>query len=478
MKTNTYEAFIRSGQHRLGEAAMAMEATGFHLDVDFCREQAEVARRDEQRDLLALRGHLDALGVQSDEPDAIWSSPKQMVELFHETLGAPHSPVGRKGPVRDGKISTDGAALEWIGREVPKLAALTAGVIQLRRTRGCVKYLEKLPRYVAKDGRVHPVLGAASDDDDRSGAITGRFGMKNPEGQQIPRNKRKDVYRIRRAFGAAPGKALVVVDYSALEVVLLAHYLVDMFNDRQLLGMVQPGAPDIHSVNARQVFGGQLGWERAGIPVASAPLEWFKNPDDPTAAQTALPEYKELRDLIKEVWYGLTYGKTAYGFGGSLLDANNRPIGEDRAEEIVRGLLDALPGLRMYQEGVAEYVLEHGGIHSLSGRWCDVSFLLDMGSNGARNRAIRRCLNFPMQAGGADVVGAAMVAVHFDEWLRSRGWRIVLQVHDELILEGPEDGAVEALARVRMLCEGVLSGVLMAPLQTSGGTGRNWEEAK
>ena len=85
MKTNTYDAFLRSGQHRLGEAAMAMEATGFHLDVDFCREQAEAARRDEQRDLLALRGHLDVLGVQA--PVRTLRRPANLEDLFLKLAG-------------------------------------------------------------------------------------------------------------------------------------------------------------------------------------------------------------------------------------------------------------------------------------------------------------------------------------------------------------------------------------------------------
>lgn len=493
-------------------AVIAMERRGFVLDVDFCNAKAAEAREDERKALNRLwELYYDCTGQQPDhwaeqiDVDAIWSSPKQLQALVHGELGMPRSPVWKKGKVKDGEVKLDEVALEWIrarlksqGRAtwseetVERYRDLLQGIINLRRVRGCLKYLTKLPTYVGPDGRVHPVCGPAGDDDDRVGAVTGRLAVKNPEGQQIPRNKKKDRYRIRRAFIAPPGRRLVVADYSALEVVIMAHICLHLFGDDQLARMVAVGAPDIHSTNARKVFGELLGWsteEAAKIIGCKVPpgapeyvrdfeLGMFKCPHKPECKECPSENAvgKGLRDLIKAIWYGLMYGKGAYGFGASLTDGNGNPIGEEKAGEIVEGLLDAVPAVRKYQAWVRVFIKQHGGIPSLAGRWCPLADLLREGTRWAEDRAWRRALNYPMQAGGADIVGAAMVLIEADDLLRELGFGVILQIHDELILEGPEENADAALERVMYLMTHCFK--LLVPLQVSGHHGKNWDEAK
>lgn len=454
----------------IDQAVVAMEQYGFLLDAEYCGIQEARARDEEASILLSLREELAALGVPSEDPDAIWSSPKQMVGLLHGTLGLPKSPVWKKGKVKldKGEVKTDEAALAWIALRAPHVRGLIGKIIELRRTRGCIKYLSKLPTYIGPDGRIHPTCGPAGDGDDRAGALTGRLAFKHPEGQQMPNSEEKDKYDIRRAFIAGPGNVLVVADYSALEVVILAHILIVLFGDPQLAELTKPGAPDIHSVNARKVFGTHLGWtDDEGRKVAEYDLAEFKK-------KGSFGE--KLRKLIKTIWYGLMYGKGAYGFGSSLTDDEGNPIGEELAGRIVDALLAEIPGIRRYQEWVRQFIWEHLGIPSLGGRWCPLADLIKMGSAWAMGRAWRRALNFPMQASGADIVGAAMVLVHNDPQLREWGFRVILQIHDEIVLEGPEEHAEEARLRVKYLMENAYA--LAVGLQVQAKVAKCWSDGK
>jgi DNA polymerase I len=443
-----------------------MERRGIGFNSGLCGDKLQIATSDELTALLHLSQVLGGLGVvwEGDARD-IWSSPSQMVRLFHEEkyLGLGHAPVCKKGKVKDGKVSTDGASLEWLALQNPRVSELVAGIIRLKRVRSGIKYLTKLPSH-ALNGRIHPVTGPASDGDDRVGTITGRLAMKNPEGQQIPRDAKKDPYKLRELFIAGEGCSLVSGDYTALEVVVFAHILKSEFRDSQLAEETAPGAPDFHSVNARRVFGKFLGWTLpGGRKVNECQLADFKQD----------PEVKYLRDLIKAVWYGLMYGKGAYGFGSSLMGTDGMPIGEAKAQAVVDGLMAGLPSLALYQEGIHKKLARYGEVRSLSGRRCYVKPLL--ASRKTYGMAYRRSLNFPMQAGAADIMAHALVSVH------EAGLPVVLQVHDELILDAPSgaDGVrrAETELRAHMLSAGQKMGLVVS-LQVSTGTGSNWHECK
>lgn len=458
-------------------AVAAMERAGVRLDTDFLRAGELSARHDQQTERLALRhwvkdvGWMEPTSTSREWADSLWTSPQKLQVFLHSKLGIniPKSPFWKFGKVKEGEVKLDGVALDYLAGRHKEHRANLKRLIQLRRTTGALKYLAKLPGFIGPDGLVHPTFGAAGDADDRSGAITGRQACKNPELQQIPRDKKKDRYRIRTGFIAGPGEALVVLDYSALEVVILAHILIALFGDYQLAEMIAPGAPDIHSVNAVRVFRDVLGYpgfENADAWIAAHPKDGIKNHPDKMV--------REARDLIKAIWYGLQYGKERYGFGNTLFDAHGDPIGEDAAGRMVDGIKDVLPGLRRYQEWVQDYIDTHGGICDLGGRWCDLRELL-AGDKWSRARAYRRALNFPMQGGGATIVGAAMAKTAFDPVLQALGYQLVLSVHDELHFRGPARHAEEALERAKFL---MTDFPLYVPLQVAGSTADNWEEAK
>lgn len=483
---------LRDHLAAIDDAVVTMERAGVRLDAGYCESAARVAARDEREALARLRRWADAVGWPEtyapdmrSRVDGTWSSNLRLPVFLHSPLGAnlECSPVWDKGEVADRTVdgaSTDRAALRWLrdraherGDELNRdgLDAL----MDLRRVRSGRKYLEKFPRFAGADGLIHPVFGPAGDQDDRVGAVSGRLACKIPELHQVPRDPEKDRYRVRRAIVAGPGEALVVVDASALEVVILASLCSILFGDTQLPGMVAPGAPDVHSTNARRIFGDLLGWE---IPAEHppAPCGSRRVADIPVEVFKRHPHGKWLRDTIKRVWYGLQYGKGDHGFGATLLDARGNPIGVKRAHEIREGLLDAVPAIRRYQDWVRWWIGRHGGMPSLLGRWCDLRDLM-AGPEWARARAWRRALNYPMQAGAADVINTAMVLVANHPRIRALGWVLILQVHDELVLRGPAESADEVLDVVK----GVMVSCFPLPgvqLGCSGGISTNWEEGK
>ncbi len=281
------------------------------------------------------------------------------------------------------------------------------------------------------------------------------------------------------------GYTLLVADYAALEVVILADLCKRLFGDEQLVAMVAPGAPDIHVENAKLVFGGYLGWtvpatclsdgkkvecKYAGLRVDEIPSGEFKKH----------PYGAILRGMIKTVWYGLQYGKGAYGF--STLDGpDGKPIGEKVAANMLGGIEKAVPAIFKWQRWCRDYVDEHRGIYSLGGRWCPLYAETEPNApDWLRARAYRRAYNFPMQATGAEIIGDAMVRVGADTVLRSMGFTVRLQVHDELVLRGPLREVEGAKNRVKGHMEAATANgtPLLVPLQVSAGHGANYFEAK
>ena len=189
----------------------------------------------------------------------------------------------------------------------------------------------------------------------------------------------------------------------------------------------------------------------------------------PVAEFKSHPFGKICRDLVKTIWYGMAYGKGAYGFS-TLIGADGKPIGEEVAGQMVDALLSAVPGMRRWFAWVEAFVREHHGIYSLGGRWCDLS--LEMaGDEWNHRRAFRRAYNFPCQSTGADIISDAMVRISRCPLLRALNYRMCLQVHDELVLRGPLADVDEAMTLVcNHMTSATANGVpLLFPIQVSAG---------
>lgn len=484
-RATAWPAYVRprniiKSQAELSKTLCRMEAAGIGLDLPYFERQAAVAHVDLEDVLVAL----DRFG-----PRETWASWQQLQALFTARQMSP-SPIWRLGLVKAGEVKTDRVALQWMYRNhTGDDKELIRLVLELRRITSSVKYLDKLPRYV-RDGLIHPVVGPASDSDDRVGAKTGRLAMKNPEGQQIPRDPSKDRYAIRKGFVPLPGEKMIVCDSSQLEVVSLAHICKALFNDDQLCIAVDPtrnGGVDFHAENARRVFGVFLGERHPdGTELSSIPAGSWK--------KEAYLAHK--RDLIKTIWYGLQYGKGGYGFGNTLLDQHGEPIGREQGDLLVKGIYEAVPVIPRYQRWVLNYILKYREIPSLFGRISpleealrgvpsprgSVNSLEDIPKKFRQQvgKAYRHALNFPNQASGADIIGDAMVAIDNDPLFLETGYRICLQVHDEIIARGPDlvDNTDRAMARMVYHMCNPPNGGLLSTLGSSSGKGDNWYDAK
>ena len=247
---------------------------------------------------------------------------------------------------------------------------------------------------------------------------------------------------------------------------------------------VQPGAPDIHCENARMVYGSFLGWrvpERFNVDGKPQLCTYAGETVDkiPTADFKKHPYGAFLRGNIKTTFYGWCYGKRGYGFA-TLDDGNGGMIGEKAGDEVVAGLLAAMPGLGKWERWVEGYVDEHHGIYSLGGRWCDLSTEMSSGEDWMRRWAYRRALNFPSQASAADIIGDALNRVQGCWELRALEYETCLQVHDELVMRGPEElvGEAGGLLRHHMVSATANGTRLIVPLQVSVGHGADYFEAK
>lgn len=442
----------------LGRVVYGMERVGVPIDLEVCREIEKQAGADE----VASLARLDELaGTLAGRTETNWAYWKWLAGFLHGDrpggLGMPASPYCKKGKVKPDKVATDDRALEWLAQQNPEHRPLFKLLQDWRRQRRMKVYARSWIDLAIwhDDGthRLHPSYGMASDADERVGAKTGRFGIKSPPLQQVPRDKRKDPYGLRRAFVAPRGKKLLVADQSQLELVVLAHICHRLFGATDLRDALLPGAPDLHSATALFVFGSVLGQ----ADIAAAKVEDIKR------------DFAWKRDAIKAIRYGLNYRKGAWGFGSTLFDENGDAIGEETAQTMIDALLEMHPEIGQFHAWTDNYIAEHRGMHSLMGRWGPFP-------DGAareewkRKRAQRQASNWPMQAGAQEIMMMSMISLH------QRGFVQTLQIHDEIHALVDEDKAESAAKVMQETMERTVE--LDAPLRAEPSAGDSWQGCK
>ena len=323
-----------------------------------------------------------------------------------------------------GKPSTDEDVLQQLAADypLPRLLLEHRALSKLKST-----YTDKLPQMVnARTGRVHTCFGQAT-------AVTGRLASTDPNLQNIP-IRTVEGRRIREAFVAPPGHTLISADYSQIELRIMAH----LSGDPSLLKAFAAGE-DIHRATAADIF---------GVPIA-----------DVTSEQ---------RRYIKAVNFGLIYGMSAFGLAAQL------GIERGAAAQFIERYFIRYPGVAEYMQRTRELARTQGYVETVFGRRL---WLPDINAGGGprRQAAERAAINAPMQGTAADLIKLAMIEVQ--AWLDSEsvGAKLVLQVHDELVLEAPVDHLDRLKAELALRMAGVAQ--LRVPLVVDVGSGPNWERA-
>jgi len=346
-------------------------------------------------------------------------SPKQIGEILFNRLGLP---VVKR--TATGAPSTDEEVLEKLSADFP----LPAKILEYRALSKLKStYTDKLPLMVnPQTGRVHTTYAQAV-------AVTGRLSSNEPNLQNIP-IRTAEGRRVREAFIAPPGHHIVSADYSQIELRIMAH----ISGDPGLLRAFQEGQ-DVHRATASEVFGGGL--------------------------EAVTPEQ---RRYAKTINFGLIYGMGAFGLAQSL------GIEQKAAKDYIDRYFTRFAGVRTYMDDTKQFAKAKGYVETVFGRrlWLPE---INSGNGPRRSGAERQAINAPMQGTAADLIKLAMLAVQqaLDE--QHKRTRIVMQVHDELVFEVPDDELAWVRSEIPTLMAGVAA--LKVPLLAEVGVGPNWDEA-
>jgi len=351
-------------------------------------------------------------------------SPKQLGDIIFGKMGLPG---GSK--TKTGAWSTSAQVLDELaelGHEFPKKILEWRQVSKLKST-----YTDALPEYVhPQTHRVHTTYALAA-------TTTGRLSSNEPNLQNIP-VRTEDGRKIRRAFIATPGHKLVSADYSQIELRLLAEIA-----DIPVLKQAFRDGLDIHAMTASEMF---------GVPIKDMP--------------------SEVRRRAKAINFGIIYGISAFGL------ANQLGIAREEASAYIKKYFERFPGIRAYMDATRDFCRANGYVETLFGRKCHYP---DIKASNASVRSFneRAAINARLQGSAADIIRRAMVRMEDALAAKKLSAQMLLQVHDELIFEVPDDEVAATLPVVQhVMQDAPFPAVLLSvPLQVDARAANNWDEA-
>ena len=405
-------ALMREVEMPLSFVLFRMEREGFTVDREFLQELGKKYTAE-----IAQRREevIEAAGGYSFN----LNSPQQLGEVLFERMNLPHGKKTSKG------YSTSAEVLEGLRFDAPQMIEPLLRYRQLTKLNGT--YVEGLLPLTDKENRVHSTF-------DQTATATGRISSSEPNLQNIP-VRSEEGREIREAFLPRKGWVLLDADYSQIELRLMAHFS----GDPALIDAFRKGE-DIHARTASEIF--------------DVPPEWVT---------------PELRGRAKAVNFGLIYGISGFGL------SRNTGVSRKEAAAFIEKYFRTYPGVKRFMDRTAAEGAEKGYAETLMGRR---RYLPELRSPKAPVREFgkRAAMNTPVQGTAADIIKLAMVRV--DRALREAGLksRLILQVHDELLLECPPEEAEQAAELLREAMEGAIQ--LEVPLVAEVHQGRNWAEAK
>lgn len=381
-----------------------MERRGIRLDKELLAHESQTLGKEIHA--LEIKIH-EMAGSQFNI-----ASPKQLSQILFEKLKLSVHKKTKTG------YSTDNEVLEKLRAEHPIADELLTyrELTKLKST-----YVDSLPLLVKEDGRIHTTFNQAS-------TATGRLSSTDPNLQNIPIKTERGA-RVRKAFIAQPGSVLLSVDYSQIELRILAHYS----EDKNLIKAFEDDL-DIHSATASEVFGVDL------------------------KSVTG-----EMRRTAKAVNFGIAYGQGAFGLAETL------GIPRSQAQDIIKKYFARFSGVKDYIESTIEKAKETGFVETIYGRR---RYMNELRSNNPMIRKFgeRAAINAPIQGSASDIVKKAMIEV-----ASATEVPMLLQVHDELIFEASREAIEADRAKIVAVMEGVTK--LRVPLKANSAVGLNWDEA-
>lgn len=416
LKAGAAESLFLEVEMPLVEVLADMEMAGITLDKEFLGKMSgKLAER-----LVEIE---DQIYQVAGEPFNV-NSPQQLSQVLFERLKL--TPPGRTRKTASGHYSTAAEVLEELRGSHPVLDWVLEyrELAKLKST-----YLDALPMQInPQTGRVHTSYS-------QTGAVTGRIASSNPNLQNIP--IRTDLGRqVRQAFVAAPGQKLLSVDYSQVELRIVAH----MAKDEAMLAAFHAGQ-DIHAATAAAIH---------GIPLNAVS--------------------KEQRRHAKAINFGLIYGMSPYG----LTRTTGLTLAE--AEDFVEAYFRQFPAVKRYLDDTRRKAAEQGHVETLLGRRRYFPGLHSQANRNIRGREEREAINAPIQGTAADIMKIAMLRVHAALAAAGSTARMLLQVHDELVLECPSSELVDTTRLVKQTMQKAYA--LSVPLATEARSGDNWGEMR
>jgi len=406
------ENLMRQVEMPLSFTLFRMEREGFAVDREYLRELGKEYAQEISRRRKEV---IDACG----QGEFNLNSTQQLGEILFEKLNLPHGKKTSKG------YSTAVEVLEGLRWTAPEIIEPLLRYRKLNKLNGT--YVEGMLPLIDAGGRIHSTF-------DQVATATGRLSSSEPNLQNIP-VRTEEGRELRKVFVPAPGRVLLDADYSQIELRLMAHFS----QDESLLDAFRKGE-DIHSRTASEIF---------EVP-----------PDQVTP---------ELRSRAKAVNFGLIYGISGFGL------SRNTGVSRGEAQDFINRYFQKYPGVKQFMDEAVSEGLRKGYAETLMGRR---RYLPELKSSKAPIREFgkRAAMNTPIQGTAADMMKLAMVRV--DEALRREGLKskLILQVHDELLLECPPEEAETAARLLRESMEQVVE--LRVPLVAEVHQGKNWFEAK
>ncbi|MBI3739568.1 MAG: DNA polymerase I, partial [Chloroflexi bacterium] len=458
------EQLIGTGKHQLSMAEIAIESVASYAAADAETTlrllpimQAEVERvhgtklMDEvEMPLISVLAGMEMTGVLLDLPffkklnveltermseiekqvfEAVGkpfnlNSTQQLSDILFNRLRLEPPDKGRK--TASGHYSTSADILDSLSGKHP----VVDWVIEHRELSKLKStYVEALPAAIdSKTGRVHTSYS-------QTGAVTGRLSSSNPNLQNIP-IRTEEGRRVRNGFIAAKGNVLLSVDYSQIELRIVAH----MAKDEGMLAAFRAGQ-DIHATTAAAIY--------------NIPLEQVT---------------KEMRRHAKAINFGLIYGMSAFG----LTRSTELTLAE--AEDFVKAYFTQFPGIKKYLDGIRKQAAQDGYVETLLGRRRYFPALQSKQNVAIKNREEREAINAPIQGTAADIMKIAMLRIPPALKKAKLGAQMLLQVHDELVLEVPKEEVEQTVKVVREVMGSAYP--LDIPLETEARSGLNWGEMK